>query len=144
MSKQHTNNIFVLSRLVNENKMTFRHRFYYHRSIFSSSTSRLSHGKKVVDEHFSSYFSLTKLTLMYCLQPWKATTMFTLVLLVLLSFLIYFIFCNYSSTASIISISAGPSIKPFQQCSHLLRPIVIVCIYCIELLEGFIGPHWDQ
>ena len=56
MSKQHTNNIFVLSRLVNENKMTFRHRFYYHRSIFSSSTSRLSHGKKVVDEHFVIFF----------------------------------------------------------------------------------------
>ena len=33
---------------------------YYQRSIFSSSASRLSHGKKVVDEHFS----LTKLTLL--------------------------------------------------------------------------------
>ena len=49
-------------------KLTFRHSFYYQRSIFSSSSSRQRHGKKVVDEHFSSYFSLTKLTLQGRLQ----------------------------------------------------------------------------
>ena len=40
-----------------------RRSFYYQRSILSSSTSHLSHGKNVVDEKFSSYFLLTELTL---------------------------------------------------------------------------------
>src|SRR4029434_999139 len=43
-------------RLVNESKNRFSHSFYFQRSVFVTSQSRLSHGEKVVNAYFCHSF----------------------------------------------------------------------------------------
>src|SRR4029434_7579931 len=53
-------------RLVNESKNRFSHSFYFQRSVFVTSQSRLSHGEKVVNAYFCHSFRQRN---SHCHQP---------------------------------------------------------------------------